>query len=194
MSPGWAPAPATPSLAVISSSSLLFAGAHHKEEKEAAWSWNHSSWGRHSAEAPARADGSHSPRAGEASLLWAGPRGSVPTLPSDTFHVVPGKKGDSGRVTQEEQAHHRPEHAHWDLSAWAWEAGPGWEHLSDSWGKGHIPARYEGKLERRWRGQLQLNTARKEGKTTMLSERKGKRAFSKTASLNLSQNNNALYL
>jgi len=34
-------------------------------------------------------------------------------------------------------------------------------------------------------GQRQLNAARKEGKNAMPRERKGKRGFSKTASLNL---------
>lgn len=43
-------------------------------------------------------------------------------------------------------------------------------------------------------GQQQLNAARKEGENAVLSERKGKGAFSKTASLDLGQKNPALYL
>lgn len=146
LSPAWAPAPVTLSLAVTSSSPLSVVCWSSPQRGERSclvlkplpagqtrcWSCSPGRWF-------SQAQG----RTGCPS-----PSGSVPTLPSDTFHVFPGKKGDSGRVTQEEQAHYWPEHTHWDLSAWACEAGPGWEHPSDSWGKGHIPARHEGKLEK----------------------------------------------
>lgn len=195
MRAGASPAPATLSLAVISSSSLSVCWSSPQRGEGSClvlkpltvgqtWCWS-SSLGRWFSQPQGRR-GCPSPE-------WD-PVGRCPPCPPTPSMCSQERRGDGGRVTQEEHARYRPEHTHWDLSAWAWEASPVWEHLSDSWGKGHIPARYEGKLERCWRGQLQLNTARKEGKTTMLSERKEKGAFSKPASLNLSWKSHALYL